>query len=106
MVHLFKYIIIGGGVSTGYAAREFMNQGVNLGELTIISKEAVAPYERPALSKAYLFPEYPARPPGFHTCVGSGGERFLPEWYNEKGIQLYLNTKIVIADLAAKFLKV
>lgn len=77
MVHSFKYIIIGGGVSAGYAAREFVNQGVNLRELTIISKEAVAPYERP---------ESPAKLPGFHTCVGSGGERLLPEWYNEKGI--------------------
>lgn len=27
----------------------------------------------------------PARLPGFHVCVGSGGERLLPEWYQEKG---------------------
>ncbi|KAL2554287.1 Pyridine nucleotide-disulfide oxidoreductase domain-containing protein [Forsythia ovata] len=53
----FKYVILGGGVAAGYAAREFANQGVNPGELAILSKEAVAPYERPALSKAYLFPE-------------------------------------------------
>ncbi|CAI8602586.1 unnamed protein product [Vicia faba] len=105
MVHSYKYIIVGGGVSAGYAAREFVKQGVKHGELAIISKEAVAPYERPALSKAYLFPESPARLPGFHTCVGSGGERLLPEWYSEKGIDLYLNTEIVSADLAAKFLK-
>lgn len=26
-----------------------------------------------------------ARLPGFHVCVGSGGERLLPEWYSEKG---------------------
>jgi hypothetical protein len=26
-----------------------------------------------------------ARLPGFHTCVGSGGEKLLPEWYVEKG---------------------
>ncbi|KAK2454814.1 monodehydroascorbate reductase (NADH) [Trifolium repens] len=102
--HSFKYIIVGGGVSAGYAAKEFVNQGVKPGELAIISKEAVAPYERPALSKAYLFPESPARLPGFHTCVGSGGERLLPEWYNEKGIQLLLSTEIVKADLAAKSL--
>ncbi|KAI3985097.1 hypothetical protein MKX01_027183, partial [Papaver californicum] len=53
----FKYVIVGGGVSAGYAAKEFAAQGLNAGELAIISKEAVAPYERPALSKAYLFPE-------------------------------------------------
>ncbi|KAK6147176.1 hypothetical protein DH2020_018088 [Rehmannia glutinosa] len=100
----FKYVIIGGGVAAGYAAREFAKQGVKPGELAIISKEAVAPYERPALSKAYLFPEGTARLPGFHVCVGSGGERLLPEWYTEKGISLILSTEIVKADLASKTL--
>uniref|UniRef100_A0A5B6ZMG7 monodehydroascorbate reductase (NADH) n=2 Tax=Davidia involucrata TaxID=16924 RepID=A0A5B6ZMG7_DAVIN len=100
----FKYVILGGGVAAGYAAREFAKQGVKPGELAIISKEAVAPYERPALSKAYLFPEGAARLPGFHVCVGSGGERLLPEWYTEKGIALILNTEIVKADLASKTL--
>ncbi|CAN6717049.1 unnamed protein product [Malus baccata var. baccata] len=82
----FKYVILGGGVSAGYAAREFAKQGLKPGELAVISKEAVAPYERPALSKAYLFPESPARLPGFHVCVGSGGERLLPDWYKEKDL--------------------
>ncbi|XP_048569065.1 monodehydroascorbate reductase 3, cytosolic [Triticum urartu] len=100
----FKYVVLGGGVSGGYAAREFAKQGVQPGELAIISKEAVAPYERPALSKAYLFPQNPARLPGFHVCVGSGGERLLPEWYSEKGIELILSTEIVKADLASKTL--
>ncbi|QHO10774.1 Monodehydroascorbate reductase [Arachis hypogaea] len=53
----------------------------------------VAPYERPALSKTYLFPE----------CE-FGGERLLPEWYNEKGIELILSIEKVKADLAAKSL--
>nr|ADF43731.1 monodehydroascorbate reductase [Lilium longiflorum] len=100
----FKYIIIGGGVSAGYAAREYVKQGLAPGELAIISKEAVAPYERPALSKAYLFPQGAARLPGFHVCVGSGGERLLPEWYTEKGIELLLSTEIVKADLPSKTL--
>lgn len=100
----FKYVILGGGVSAGYAAREFAKQGVKPGELAIISKEAVAPYERPALSKAYLFPEGTARLPGFHVCVGSGGERLLPEWYKEKGFELILSTEIVRADIASKTL--
>ncbi|XP_022848355.1 monodehydroascorbate reductase-like isoform X2 [Olea europaea var. sylvestris] len=100
----FKYVILGGGVAAGYAAREFANQGVNPGELAIISKESVAPYERPALSKAYLFPKGTARLPGFHVCVGSGGEKLLPEWYTEKGISLIPNTEVVKADLASKTL--
>ncbi|KAK4343143.1 hypothetical protein RND71_038959 [Anisodus tanguticus] len=45
-----------------------------------------------------------ARLPGFHVCVGSGGERLLPEWYSEKGISLILSTEIVKADLASKTL--
>lgn len=100
----FKYLIVGGGVSAGYAARQFDKEGVKPGELAIISKEKVAPYERPALSKAYLFPESPARLPGFHVCVGSGGEKLLPEWYSEKGIELILETEIVKADLASSAL--
>ncbi|XP_042429746.1 monodehydroascorbate reductase 3, cytosolic-like isoform X1 [Zingiber officinale] len=100
----FKYVILGGGVAAGYAAREFAKHGLNPGELAIISKEAVAPYERPTLSKAYLFPQGAARLPGFHVCVGSGGERLLPEWYSEKGIELILSTEIVKADLASKTL--
>ncbi|KAJ4969978.1 hypothetical protein NE237_003077 [Protea cynaroides] len=100
----FKYVILGGGVAAGYAARDFAKEGVKPGELAVISKEAVAPYERPALSKAYLFPEGAARLPGFHVCVGSGGERLLPEWYTEKGIELILSTEIVKADLASKTL--
>uniref|UniRef100_A0A0E0ENZ3 monodehydroascorbate reductase (NADH) n=1 Tax=Oryza meridionalis TaxID=40149 RepID=A0A0E0ENZ3_9ORYZ len=100
----FTYVILGGGVAAGYAAREFAKQGIKPGELAIISKESVAPYERPALSKGYLFPQNAARLPGFHTCVGSGGERLLPEWYSEKGIELILSTEIVKADLASKTL--
>ncbi|KAF3441696.1 hypothetical protein FNV43_RR15611 [Rhamnella rubrinervis] len=100
----FKYVIVGGGVAAGYAAREFAKQGVRQGELAIISKEAVAPYERPALSKAYLSPESPARLPGFHVCVGSGGEKLLPDWYKEKGIELFLSTEIIKADLTGKTL--
>lgn len=101
----YKYIILGGGVSAGYGAQEFVKQGLKQGELAIISKEAVAPYERPALSKAYLFPESPARLPGFHTCVGSGGERQTPDWYKEKGIDLFLSTEIVEGNLESKTLK-
>ena len=100
----FKYVILGGGVAVGYVAREFSKQGVKPKELTIISKEAVAPYERPALSKAYLFPEGAARLPGFHACVGNRGERLLLEWYKEKSIELILNTEIVKADLTSKTL--
>ncbi|KAG8043044.1 hypothetical protein GUJ93_ZPchr0301g2764 [Zizania palustris] len=111
----FKYVILGGGVaavsalSTPTDFSRVRGEGVRqtgrqAGELAIISKEQVAPYERPALSKGYLFPHNAARLPGFHTCVGSAGERLLPEWYSDKGIELILSTEIVKADLASKTL--
>jgi glycine/D-amino acid oxidase-like deaminating enzyme len=37
----YKYIIIGGGVAGGYAAREFVKLGLQPGELALFSKEAV-----------------------------------------------------------------
>eukprot|EP00245_Coleochaete_scutata_P002817 TRINITY_DN1395_c0_g2_i1.p1 TRINITY_DN1395_c0_g2~~TRINITY_DN1395_c0_g2_i1.p1 ORF type:complete len:432 (-),score=71.50 TRINITY_DN1395_c0_g2_i1:562-1857(-) len=101
-VQSYKYVILGGGVAAGYAAREFVKLGLAAGELAIVSRESVAPYERPALSKAYLNLENPPRLPGFHTCVGSGGERLTPEWYSEKGIELLLETQVVSADLSKK----
>ncbi|KAF3790996.1 Monodehydroascorbate reductase 5 [Nymphaea thermarum] len=84
-----EFVIVGGGNSAGYAARTFVEHGMADGRLCIVSKEAFAPYERPALTKGYLFPldKKPARLPGFHTCVGSGGERQTPEWYKDHGIE-------------------
>ncbi|KAK4400890.1 Monodehydroascorbate reductase, chloroplastic/mitochondrial, partial [Sesamum angolense] len=84
------FVIVGGGNAAGYAARTFVEHGLADGRLCIVSKEAYAPYERPALTKGYLFPldKKPARLPGFHTCVGSGGERQTPDWYKEKGIEM------------------
>lgn len=100
----FKYVVVGGGNSSGYAAREFVNNGIQPGELLIITDEPVVAYERPALSKAYLAPEGAARLPGFHTCVGGGGERQTPEWYTEKGIEYRTNTKVTAADVTSKTL--
>ncbi|KAL5995719.1 Monodehydroascorbate reductase, chloroplastic/mitochondrial [Asimina triloba] len=98
-----EYVIVGGGNSAGYAARTFVEQGMADGRLCIVSKESVAPYERPALTKGYLFPldKKPARLPGFHTCVGSGGERQTPEWYKEHGIEVHMQ---VILDEITKVL--
>lgn len=85
-------MIVGGGNAAGYAARTFVEHGVADGRLCIVTKEvnffrkntiyfalyiydcdfllisskqAFAPYERPALTKAYLFPpdKKPARLP-------------------------------------------
>ncbi|XP_062074421.1 monodehydroascorbate reductase, chloroplastic/mitochondrial [Humulus lupulus] len=96
-----EFVIVGGGNAAGYAARTFVEHGMADGRLCIVSKEAYAPYERPALTKAYLFPldKKPARLPGFHTCVGSGGERQTPEWYQEKGIETMYNEPVTSIDI-------
>jgi len=85
----YRFVIVGGGNVVGYVARTFVENGMADGKLCIVSKESVAPYKRPSLTKAYMFPldKKPARLSGFHTCVGSGGKRQTPEWYKDKGIE-------------------
>jgi monodehydroascorbate reductase (NADH) len=97
----YKYVILGGGQAAGYTAREFVSGGLSAGELAIITEEDVVSYERPALSKAYLLPDGP-RLPGFHTCVGGGGERQAPDWYKEKGIDFKTGTTVKSVDAKAK----
>ncbi|XP_057967041.1 monodehydroascorbate reductase, chloroplastic/mitochondrial [Malania oleifera] len=96
-----EFVIVGGGNAAGYAARTFVEQGMADGRLCIVSKEAYAPYERPALTKGYLFPldKKPARLPGFHTCVGSGGDRQPPDWYKEKGIEMLYEDPVLGIDI-------
>ncbi|XP_050123006.1 monodehydroascorbate reductase, chloroplastic/mitochondrial isoform X2 [Malus sylvestris] len=96
-----EFVIVGGGNAAGYAARTFVEHGMADGRLAIVSKEAVAPYERPALTKGYLFPsdKKPARLPGFHTCVGSGGDRQTPDWYKEKGIEMFYEDPVTNVDI-------
>lgn len=96
-----QYVIVGGGNAAGYAARAFTEHGVEGGNLCIISKEKVPPYERPALTKAYLFPldKSPARLPGFHTCVGTGNPRQTDEWYKEKGIEVLYDVSVTSIDV-------
>jgi monodehydroascorbate reductase (NADH) len=96
-----KIVVVGGGVSAGYFARAVVaaERGT---DLTIISAEKVAPYERPALTKAVLHADSPARLPGFHTCVGGGGERQTEEWYADKGVTLRLGKRVVGWDKTKK----
>eukprot|EP00252_Welwitschia_mirabilis_P007734 TRINITY_DN193_c0_g1_i1.p1 TRINITY_DN193_c0_g1~~TRINITY_DN193_c0_g1_i1.p1 ORF type:complete len:483 (-),score=98.65 TRINITY_DN193_c0_g1_i1:286-1734(-) len=105
MGRAFNYVILGGGVSAGYAALEFVTLGVRPGDLCIISAETVAPYERPALSKGFLLAEGPARIPSFHTCVGTNRERLTPKWYKEHGIELILGTYVKSVDLKHRMLR-
>eukprot|EP00891_Asterochloris_glomerata_P001822 jgi/Astpho2/1822/Aster-00354 len=89
----------------GYAAAEFVKNGLKPGELAIITSEPVVSYERPTLSKGYLNPEGAPRLPGFHACVGGGGEKQPPEWYKEKGIDYKTSTTVKSVDLKGKSLQ-
>ncbi|XP_044951655.1 monodehydroascorbate reductase 1, peroxisomal-like [Hordeum vulgare subsp. vulgare] len=106
MGRAFAYVILGGGVAAGYAALEFVRRraGASPGELCIISDEAAAPYERPALSKAYLLPQGAARLPAFHTCAGANDEVLTEQWYKDHGIELVLGTRVISADVRRKTL--
>ncbi|MCO5569002.1 hypothetical protein L7F22_022707 [Adiantum nelumboides] len=104
MGRAFKIVILGGGVAAGYAALEFVKHGIPHGDLCIISEEAVAPYERPALSKGCLLPEGAATLPSFHTCVGIGAERQTPKWYKDHGVELVLSTRIKLVDVKRRTL--
>ena len=87
-----KYIILGGGMVAGYAAKELASQGLRSGELTIISADDSLPYERPPLSKGFLS--------GKDTEEGILINK--PEWYQKQGIDIKLRTTIDKIDLTKK----
>lgn len=49
-----KYLIFGGGMVAGYAAKQLVEGGLRPGELQIVSADNSIPYERPPLSKGFL----------------------------------------------------
>jgi NADPH-dependent 2,4-dienoyl-CoA reductase/sulfur reductase-like enzyme len=91
-VHEYRYILLGGGMVAGYAAKEFVEGGLNTGELGIISADTAPPYERPPLSKGFL--------------SGKDNEESVlinpEEFYRENGIGLHLNVQIERIDLPGK----
>jgi 3-phenylpropionate/trans-cinnamate dioxygenase ferredoxin reductase component len=50
----FKFVILGGGMVAGYAAKQLVESGLKPGELAILSADTALPYERPPLSKGFL----------------------------------------------------
>lgn len=90
-----EYIVIGGGMVAGYAAKELVGRGIGSGELMIISADDALPYERPPLSKGFL--------------SGKENEAGIlvnsPDWYREHGIGVKLQTAIEDVDLRKKRLR-
>jgi 3-phenylpropionate/trans-cinnamate dioxygenase ferredoxin reductase component len=88
MMH-FKYAIIGGGVTAGYAAQVFADAGQASEVTAIFSQENIPPYDRPPLSKSYLAGKKPAD----EVLINE------PDFYVENKIKLFLNTRITRVDL-------
>ena len=90
-----KYMILGGGMVAGYAAKEMVERGLKPGELTIVSADSAIPYERPPLSKGFL--------------AGKDTEesiRINPEsFYREHGIEVKLRCEISGIDVAHRVLR-
>ena len=89
-----RFVILGGGMVAGYAAKEMVDRGLKSGELLIVSSENALPYERPPLSKGFL--------------AGKDDEeqiRISPEsFYREHGIELELGSEVRRIDIAKKIL--
>ena len=90
-----KYLILGGGMVAGYAAKEMVERGLKPQELSIVSADDAVPYERPPLSKGFL--------------AGKEEEekiRINPQdFYDDHGIDLKLKTQASGVDAAKKILR-
>jgi NADPH-dependent 2,4-dienoyl-CoA reductase/sulfur reductase-like enzyme len=87
-----KFVILGGGMVAGYAAKQLVELGSTAGELAILSGDTALPYERPPLSKGFL--------------AGKDTEdsiRINPEdFYRKHGIEVRLGCEISGVDPARK----
>jgi len=87
-----KFVILGGGMVAGYAAKQLVELGLQPGELAILSADDSVPYERPPLSKGFL--------------AGKDTEeaiRINPEGFcKQHGIELSLDCEISAVDAKHK----
>jgi NADPH-dependent 2,4-dienoyl-CoA reductase/sulfur reductase-like enzyme len=92
----YKCVILGGGVTAGYAAQKFADEtDIQPGDLAIFSDEETLPYERPPLSKGLLLGETEAD----EILVNE------PEFYRDHNIDVHLNTHVDAVDLRGKTLQ-
>lgn len=91
----YRYVILGGGMVAGYAAKEFAAAGIAPGDLAIVSADTALPYERPPLSKGFLAGKEDA------ASILINDDAF----YRDHGIAVHLNTPITSLDLSHKRLR-
>lgn len=83
-----KFVILGGGMVAGYAAKQLVELGLKSGELAILSRDTALPYERPPLSKGFL--------------AGKDTEESIrinpDEFYRQHGIEVRLGCEVSGVD--------
>lgn len=85
------FVIIGGGLAAGSAAKTLRESGFD-GGVTVVAAEPHAPYQRPPLSKGYLLGE-----------EGTDAVILEPaEWYADHDIDLRTGTSVTGLDPAAR----
>ncbi|KAK6158225.1 hypothetical protein DH2020_005539 [Rehmannia glutinosa] len=82
-----EFVIVGGGNAAGYAARTLSSTGWLMASFVLFPKRLTLLMS------------------GFHTCVGSGGERQTPEWYKEKGIEMLHEDPVADIDIEKQTLR-
>src|SRR5467141_2077176 len=89
-----RFVILGGGMVAGYAAKQLVELGLKPGELAILSADFSIPYERPPLSKGFL--------------AGKETEETIrinpPEFYSEHEIEIRLQCQVDGVDFNLKTL--
>ena len=87
-----RFVILGGGMVAGYAAKQFVESGLKAGELAIISADTVLPYERPPLSKGFL--------------AGNDTEDSIlikpADFYRDHGIEVRLGCEVSAVDVGRR----
>lgn len=87
-----NFVILGGGMVAGYAAKQLVELGMPKGELAILSADSAVPYERPPLSKGFL--------------AGKDSEdaiKINPEdFYQKHGVEVTLECEVGTVDVKRK----
>jgi NADPH-dependent 2,4-dienoyl-CoA reductase/sulfur reductase-like enzyme/nitrite reductase/ring-hydroxylating ferredoxin subunit len=87
-----RRIVIAGGGAAGFAAAEMLRRDGFDGDLTMLSADAAAPYDRPNCSKDFL--------------AGTAPAEWMPlrdeAWYKDNGIDLRLGAELAALDVGAK----
>lgn len=86
-----QFVIVGGGLAGAMAAQTLREEGF-AGQITLISDETERPYERPALSKAYLMGKEERESVFVHPAA----------WYADHNVTLMTGVRATAVDPAAR----